>query len=173
MLLCSLFLSSITVFPPFCSPPPACSYLSAVKDFDRKGNPTLGMGQRWRREQEPSRACVPAALQSERPSTRCAIGSLSDMLAEGLASVTNGNFSNILVLHQQKSSPPHGGGHKRSVCQHCSTTVDIKELRTGGIERVTEELITSLQHVGCLYKYGGRKKGGGGVGVKGGSRGLS
>lgn len=154
MLLCSLFLSSITVFPPFCSPPPACSYLSAVKDFDRKGNPTLGMGQRWRREQEPSRACVPAALQSEWPSTRCAIGSLSDMLAGCLASVTDGNFSNILVLHQQKKVHPHmEGATKRSVCQHCSATLDIKELRTGGIERVTEELITSLQHVGCLYKY--------------------
>lgn len=49
VLLCSLFLSSITVSPPpsFCSPRwPGCSYLSAVKDFDRKGNPTLGVGGR-------------------------------------------------------------------------------------------------------------------------------
>lgn len=102
--------------PPFLEPPqPACSYLSAVKDFDRKGNPTLGIGQRWRREQEPSGACVHAALQSERPSTGCAISSLSGMLAGGLASVTDGNISNIFTLHQQKkkSLPPHGGGHQK------------------------------------------------------------
>lgn len=38
-----------------------------MKDFDRKGNLTLGMGQRWRREQEDSGGCIPATLQSERP----------------------------------------------------------------------------------------------------------
>lgn len=100
---------------PFLQPPLlACSYLSAVKDFDRKGNPTLGMGQRWRREQEPSGACVHAALQSERPSTHCAIGSLSDMLAGCLASVTDGNIANILILHQQKKKlTPHRGAHQK------------------------------------------------------------
>ncbi|KAA8585094.1 hypothetical protein FQN60_003788 [Etheostoma spectabile] len=39
--------------------PQACWFLSlSVKDFDRKGNLTLGMGQRWRREQEDFGGCT-------------------------------------------------------------------------------------------------------------------
>lgn len=109
-----------------------------MKDFDRKGNPTLGMGQRWRREREPSGACVHAALQSERPSTCCAISSLSDMSAGSLASVADGNISNILILYQQKKGR---GPQKVTLYQHCNTTADNKELRTRDIERVTEALI--------------------------------
>lgn len=38
--------------------PPACLLLSlSLKNFDRKGNLTLSMGQRWRREQE-SGGCI-------------------------------------------------------------------------------------------------------------------
>lgn len=146
MLLCSLFLSSITVFPPFFLP--GCSYLSAVKDFDRKGNPTLGKGQRWRREQELSGACVHAALQSERPLTGCAIRSLSDTLAGCSASVTDGNISNIASAGKENMST-------------LTRRRDIKSdtLSTLANNHGYGQLITSQQHVGCLYKYSGRKQG--------------
>lgn len=52
VLLSSLLLSSLLRWPP------ACLLLSlSLKNFDRKGNLTLSMGQRWRREQE-SGGCI-------------------------------------------------------------------------------------------------------------------
>lgn len=140
--------------PPFLQPPlPACSYLSAMKDFDRKGNLTLGMGQRWRREQEPSGACVHAALQKG-----------LQLVGQSARFLTcwQGLWLPIYLyrISRKKGLSPHGGGHQKWHCPHCNTTTaDNKELRTRRIERVTEELITSQQHAGCLNKYGGREKG--------------
>lgn len=60
------------------------------------------------------------------------------MLAGCLASVTDGNIANILILHHQKKrlTPTQRGTPKVTLCQHCNTTADNKELRTSGIERV-------------------------------------
>ena len=58
--------SSSLCSSPSLSGPPACLLSSlSVKDFDRKGNLTLGMGQRWRKKLEDSGGCIPATLHSE------------------------------------------------------------------------------------------------------------
>lgn len=65
-------------------------------------------------------------------------------------------YTYIASAGKKKFTTTRRGPPKVPLCLWCNAT---KELRTKGMERVTEELITSQQHVGCLYKYGGRKKG--------------
>lgn len=69
--------------PPFAAPCPARSYLTAVKDFDRTGNLTLGVGQRWRREQEHS---------GGRPSLRKTCNLLCNPLCCWHDNVLNGSY---------------------------------------------------------------------------------
>lgn len=70
----------------------------SVKDFDRKGNLTLAMGQRWRREQEDSGACIPSTLLRKEESC-CAICFVSDKLAVCLPPVQLAEvLMNLLAL---------------------------------------------------------------------------
>lgn len=155
VLLCSLFLSSITVFPPFCSPHCLPALISLQwRILTEKGTWLLA----WGRGGGGSRSLLELVftLHFSQKGLQL-VGQSARFLT-----CWQGLWLPIYLyrISRKKSLSPHGGGHQKWHCPHCNTTTaDNKELRTRRIERVTEELITSQQHAGCLNKYGGRKKG--------------